>query len=159
MKGMRDNKGPITSSALNKIMKKFEDTGSLVSRQRSGRPSTAAAVATTVEQAVQSMLVVAARGECSAREVSRQTGVSYKSVLRALRITLRRYPYKLQHNQELKRLTLTLAEILRIWYSIRWLHTELWTDEAHFTLSGAVNTPNCRVWTTENPHVFVELPL
>ncbi|GIX75882.1 hypothetical protein CEXT_745091 [Caerostris extrusa] len=52
---MRDSKGPITSSALKKMMKKFEATGSLASRQRSGRPSTAAAVATTVEQTVQSM--------------------------------------------------------------------------------------------------------
>ncbi|GIY38040.1 hypothetical protein CEXT_229601 [Caerostris extrusa] len=38
MKGMRDSKGPITSSALKKMMKKFEATGSLASRQRSGRP-------------------------------------------------------------------------------------------------------------------------
>ncbi|GIY91772.1 hypothetical protein CEXT_565351 [Caerostris extrusa] len=47
---MRDSKGPITSFALKKMMKKFEATGSLTSRQRSGHPSTAAAVATTVEQ-------------------------------------------------------------------------------------------------------------
>ncbi|GFQ67504.1 transposable element tc3 transposase [Trichonephila clavata] len=78
MKGMRDSKGPITSSALNKMMKKLEATGSLASRQRSGRLSKAAAVATTVEQTVQSMSSVAeAHRECSARDVSRQTGVSY----------------------------------------------------------------------------------
>ncbi|GIX78558.1 glycine receptor subunit alphaZ1 [Caerostris darwini] len=102
MKGMRDSKGPITSSALKKMMKKFEATGSLALRQRSERLSTAAAVATTVEQTVQSMSAVAAHGECSAREVSRQTGVPYGSVWKALRITLKRYPYKLQHKQELK---------------------------------------------------------
>ncbi|GIY94153.1 hypothetical protein CEXT_299341 [Caerostris extrusa] len=62
MKGMRDSKGPIKSS-----LKKFETTGSLASRQRSGRPSIAAAVATTVQQTVQSMSAVAAHGECSAR--------------------------------------------------------------------------------------------
>ncbi|GIZ00097.1 transposable element tc3 transposase [Caerostris extrusa] len=99
---MRDSKGPITSSALMKMMKKFEATSSLTARQRSGRPSTAAAVATAVEQAGQSMSAVAAHGECSAREVSMQTGVSYGSVWKALRITLKRYPYKLQHKQELK---------------------------------------------------------
>ncbi|GFT15723.1 transposable element tc3 transposase [Nephila pilipes] len=48
------------------------------------------------------MSAVSAHGECSARDVSRQTGVSLESVLRALRITLKRYPYKLQHNHELK---------------------------------------------------------
>ncbi|GFV40720.1 hypothetical protein TNCV_5055001 [Trichonephila clavipes] len=66
---MRDSKRPITSSAL----KKFEATCSLASRQRSGSPSTAAAVAPTVEQTVQSMSVVALHGDCNAREVSRQT--------------------------------------------------------------------------------------
>ncbi|GFX64508.1 transposable element tc3 transposase [Trichonephila clavipes] len=102
MKDMRDSKGAITFSALNKIMKKIEATGSLASRQRSRRSLTSAAVATRVKQTVQSMSAVAPHEECSAREVSRQTGVSYGSVWRALRITLRRYPYKLQHNQELK---------------------------------------------------------
>ncbi|GFX15715.1 hypothetical protein TNCV_2132011 [Trichonephila clavipes] len=67
---MRDIKGPITSSALNKMMKRFDVTGSMASSQRSGRPSTAAAVVTTVEQTVQSMSVIAVHGECSAREVS-----------------------------------------------------------------------------------------
>ncbi|CAL1300263.1 unnamed protein product [Larinioides sclopetarius] len=41
--------------------------GSLASRPRSGRPSAAADVAPTVEQAVQSMSAVSAHGECSAR--------------------------------------------------------------------------------------------
>ncbi|GIX70140.1 hypothetical protein CEXT_3021 [Caerostris extrusa] len=45
---------------------------------------------------------VAAHGECSARDVSRQTRMSYGSIWKALRITLKRYPYKLQHKQELK---------------------------------------------------------
>lgn len=165
MKGMRDSKGPITSSALNKMMKKFEATGSFASRPRSGRPLAAAAVVTTVEQTVQSKSAVSAHGECSAREVSRQTGVSYGSVWRALRITLKRYPYKLQHNQELKPLDFDsrqdFANLVfnKMEEQHDWLHTVLWTDEAHFTLSGAVNTHNCRVWTTENPHAFVEVPL
>ncbi|GIY02606.1 hypothetical protein CDAR_462751 [Caerostris darwini] len=156
MKGMRDSKGPITSSALKKMMKKFEATGSLASRQRSGRPSTAAAVATTVE----SMSAVAAHGECSAREVSRQTGVSYGSVWKALRITLKRHPYKLQHKQELKppdfdsRRGFANLVFNKMEEQHDWLHTVLWTDEAHFTLSGAINTHNCLVWITENPHAF-----
>ncbi|GIY59006.1 transposable element tc3 transposase [Caerostris extrusa] len=164
MKGMRDSKGPITSSALKKMLKKFEATGSLASRQ-SGRPSTAAAVATTVVQTVQSMAAVAAHGECNAREVSRQTGVSYRSVWKALRITLKRYPHKLQHKQELKPPDFDssrgFANLVfnKMEEQHDWLHTVLWTDEAHFTLSGAANTHNCRVWTTENPHAFVEVPL
>ena len=165
MKGKRSRKGPITPSALIKMMKKFESTGSLASRPRSGRPSTTAAVVTTVEQTVQSMSAISAHGESSAREVSRQTGVSYGSVWRALRITLKMYPYKLQHNQELKPPDFDSRRDFANWVFNKmdeqhdWLHTVLWTDEAHFTLSGAVNTHNCRVWTTENPHAFVEIPL
>ncbi|GFU03451.1 uncharacterized protein TNCV_797501 [Trichonephila clavipes] len=40
-----------------------------------------------------------------------------------------------------------------------WLSNLLWTDEAHFTLRGSVNTPNCRIWATENPRTVVETPL
>ncbi|GFY45088.1 hypothetical protein TNIN_139211 [Trichonephila inaurata madagascariensis] len=60
MKGMRDRKGLITSSTLNKMMNKFEATGFLASCQRSGSPS---AVATTLEQTGQSMSAVAAHGK------------------------------------------------------------------------------------------------
>ena len=101
MKGMRDGKGPITSSALYKMMK-FEATGPLASLPRNRCPSAAFAVATTVQQTVQSMSAVSAHVECSARELSRQTGVLYGSIERSLRISLKQYLYKLQHNQELK---------------------------------------------------------
>ncbi|GFQ88992.1 transposable element tc3 transposase [Trichonephila clavata] len=141
-------------------MRKFEATDSLASRQRSGRPSTAPAIATTVEETEQSMSAVAAHRECSAREVSKQTGVLYGSVWRALRITLQRYPYKMQHNQELKPSDFDYCRDFVVFNKMEeqhdWLHTVLWTDEAHFTLSGAVNTHSCRVWTTENPHAFVK---
>ncbi|GFX07898.1 hypothetical protein TNCV_4161671 [Trichonephila clavipes] len=56
-------------------MKKFEAIGSLTSCQISGRPSTAAVVVRTLEQTAQFMLVIALYGECSAREVLKQTGV------------------------------------------------------------------------------------
>ncbi|GFX83506.1 uncharacterized protein TNCV_324551 [Trichonephila clavipes] len=40
-----------------------------------------------------------------------------------------------------------------------WLSNLLWTDEAHFTLRGSVNTYNCRIPATENPRTVVETPL
>ena len=40
-----------------------------------------------------------------------------------------------------------------------WLCCVLWTDEAHFTLGGSVNSHSCRVWATENPRTVVETPL
>ena len=62
MKGMQNGIGLITSSELNKMMN-FEATGFLASRLRSGRPSAAAAVATTVDLTVQSISAVSAHGE------------------------------------------------------------------------------------------------
>ncbi|GFX94615.1 uncharacterized protein TNCV_3088441 [Trichonephila clavipes] len=40
-----------------------------------------------------------------------------------------------------------------------WMSNLLWTDEAHFTLRGSVNTHNCRIWATKNPRTVVETPL
>ncbi|KAF8794360.1 hypothetical protein HNY73_002349 [Argiope bruennichi] len=84
MNGMRDGKGPMTCSALTKMMLKFEATSSLSSRPRSGRPTASATLVPTVEQNMQSMSAVSAHGVCCDREISRQTGLSYRSVWIAL---------------------------------------------------------------------------
>ena len=34
----------------------------------------------------------------------------------------------------------------------------IFLDEAHFDLGGYVNTQNCRIWGTENPHAYTEKP-
>ena len=56
MRDMPGEKGPITSSALNKMIKQFGATGCLASCPISGRPSEAATVATTVEFRAQSKI-------------------------------------------------------------------------------------------------------
>ncbi|UYV84904.1 hypothetical protein LAZ67_X003942 [Cordylochernes scorpioides] len=40
-----------------------------------------------------------------------------------------------------------------------WLSNVLWTDDAHFSLNGEVNTQSSRIWATENPRIFTEMPL
>jgi hypothetical protein len=35
----------------------------------------------------------------------------------------------------------------------------IFSDEAHFHLSGYVNKQNCRIWGTENPHAVEEKPM
>ncbi|GFY66457.1 uncharacterized protein TNIN_419631 [Trichonephila inaurata madagascariensis] len=69
-----------------------------------------------------------------------------RSVWRARRITLRRYPYKLQHNEDLKPPDFDshrdFANLVfnKMEEQHDWLYTVFWTDEAHFTLSGTVTS-------------------
>ncbi|GFV50115.1 uncharacterized protein TNCV_3646171 [Trichonephila clavipes] len=35
----------------------------------------------------------------------------------------------------------------------------LFSDEAHFWLNGYVTKQNCRIWSEDNPQVYVETPL
>ncbi|GBO07198.1 hypothetical protein AVEN_18873-1 [Araneus ventricosus] len=49
---------------------------------------------------------------------------------------------------------LNLLDFLaRIAVDISWRWNILWSDEAHLTLYGLVNTQNCRIWGTANPNV------
>ena len=34
----------------------------------------------------------------------------------------------------------------------------IFSDEAHFDLGGYINQQNCRIWGTENPHAYIEMP-
>ncbi|GFY13504.1 uncharacterized protein TNCV_4958741 [Trichonephila clavipes] len=40
-----------------------------------------------------------------------------------------------------------------------WPWNILWSDEAHFHFDGSVNTHNCRIWETDNPHSTLRVPL
>ncbi|UYV76569.1 hypothetical protein LAZ67_14001206 [Cordylochernes scorpioides] len=164
-KGIRRGKGPMSCYSLRRMIKNFEKTGSLEAKPRSGRPSTRKSVAVTVSQNVEAIETLSTYGEVSARQVSRQTGISYGTVWRALRIFLKKYPYKIQRFHELKVGDFEKRQEFAAWVfqqidiDENWLSNVLWTDEAHFSLDGEVNTQNSRIWATENPRIFTEMPL
>ncbi|UYV75817.1 hypothetical protein LAZ67_13001433 [Cordylochernes scorpioides] len=114
---------------------------------------------------VEAIETLSTYGEVSARQVSRQTGISYGTVWRALRIFLKKYPYKIQRFHELKVGDFEKRQEFAAWVfrqidiDENWLSNVLWTDEAHFSLNGEVNTQNSRIWATENPRIFTEMPL
>ncbi|GFX63234.1 transposable element tc3 transposase [Trichonephila clavipes] len=82
-----------------------------------------------------------------------------------MRNILRYYPYKLQFVQELlpsdfeTRYLFSLQFLARLQVDPEWPWNILWTDEAHFHLDGSVNTHNCRIWETDNPHCTLRVPL
>ena len=68
------------------------------------------------------------------------------------------YPYKLLFLQQLKtqdhaaRFDFALNFLSRMQVDEYWPSHILWTDEAHFTSDGAVNTQNSRIWGSTNPY-------
>ena len=84
---MRDSKRPIMSSVFNKMMKKFEGTGT---------SSRCCCYNNGADGAIH------VGSFCTWGMQCLKSFEADKSVWRALRRTLKQYPYKLQHNQELK---------------------------------------------------------
>ncbi|GFS61082.1 transposable element tc3 transposase [Trichonephila clavipes] len=82
-----------------------------------------------------------------------------------MRNILRYYPYKLQLVQELlphdfeTRHLFSLQFLARLEVDPERPWNILWTDEAHFHLDGSVNTHNCRIWESDNPHSTLQVPL
>ncbi|GFT86357.1 RNA-directed DNA polymerase from mobile element jockey [Trichonephila clavipes] len=162
---LRRGKGPLTNAAVARMISKFEATGCLDDRPRSGRPSTRRNAAETVKDEMETVAGSSMHGEVSARAVARRTGFPYTTVWLALRRTLRCYPYKIHRHHELLPGDSVNRRAFAVWAFQKmaedddWLSNLLWTDEAHFTLRGSVNTHNCRIWATENPRTVVETPL
>ncbi|GFU29914.1 uncharacterized protein TNCV_1686921 [Trichonephila clavipes] len=75
------------------------------------------------------------------------------------------YPYKLQLMQELlphdfkNRHLFALQFLARLEVDPEWPWNILWTDRAHIHFYGSVNTHNCRVWESGNPHPTLQVPL
>ncbi|GFW58546.1 uncharacterized protein TNCV_718461 [Trichonephila clavipes] len=147
------------------MIARFEKTGHLGVQSDRGRKSTRSDVVEDVATAIVDQSMDNVIGCSSARAVPRHLGVPYSTVWNVLRKVVHFFPYKIRHNQQLmandreKRLTFALTFLARVEVDASWPWKILWSDEAHFHLSGTVNTHNCRIWETENPPTFQEIPL
>ena len=100
----------------------------------------------------------------SVRSLSRQLKISTTSTWRILREELKKYPYRIQLKEKLtpqnKESRVHFANRIsdRIEADSSFLQNILFTDEAHFHLSGHVNRQNMRIWGDENPHEAVNAP-
>ncbi|GFS48265.1 uncharacterized protein TNCV_2296521 [Trichonephila clavipes] len=147
------------------MITRIEKTGHLGVQPGQGRKSTRSDVVEDVATAIVDQSMDNVIGCSSARAVSRHLGVPYSTVWNVLRKVVHFFPYKIRHNQQLmandreKRLTFALTFLARVEAHASWPWKILWSDEAHFHLSGTVNTHNCLILDTENPRTFQENPL
>lgn len=143
---------------IRRTVDKFEREYTLLdlkppTRARTGRSEeNIAAVAASLEE----------DHEQSIRRRSAALGLSRETTRRILRLDLGQHPYKMVLTQELKPLDHQMRREFADW-ALEMLdenpefgQTIIFSDEAHFWLSGNVNNQNCRYWSDHQPEIFEE---
>lgn len=149
-----------SKNTIKSLYRKFTETGSVSDRSRCGR------LRSIRTEAVINIVSadVAANPKSSIRKRSTQLSVSRSSLQRILRSELKLYPYKIQLIQEITandpQQRLEYAEsFLHLCEEASFIDNVIFSDEAHFYLSGHVNRHNSRIWSNENPQEIQERPL
>lgn len=150
-----------TERTIRNVVKKFEETGSIGDRLRPAQRR-GVRLAENIAAVRES---VAEEPGVSIRRRSQVLGFSYGSLWRILHQDLHLHPYKIQLTQELKPRDHGQRRIYADWVleqqevDADFSKKVLFSDEAHFQLSGYVNKQNSRIWGDENPHNIHETPL
>ena len=138
---------PFFITTVTRLIAKFEETGSVADKPRSGRPSVTEDTVEEVKQVLRHQSSTSDLGSTSVRAIATEVAVSKTTVHKILRNTLNLFPYKLQRLQSLEE----SDRPKRVEFA-EWLlaHREiipdiLWSDKANFSLDGMVNTHNCRI--------------
>ena len=146
---------------ITKLVKKFQSTGSVVDRARTGRPK-AARSAANIELVRRAVLQ---SPETSTRRRNLQLGLSRTTLRRVLNDDLNLFPYKIQIKQQLNDGDKQSRLVMCRWFNGMleaddgWINDVWFTDEAHFYLNGLVNKQNYRFWGSEKPGYIAERPL
>lgn len=144
-----------------KIVEKFEQTGSV----EDVRTPVHARIARTAENIAAVRDSVAEEPSTSTRRRAQQLHLSRSSLMNIMHKDLHLHAYKVQLAQELKPLDHSKRrEWAEWWQEMATVDDQfskkiIFSDEAHFHLSGFVNKQNCRIWANENPRVIVEKPM
>ncbi|GFW73585.1 uncharacterized protein TNCV_1540401 [Trichonephila clavipes] len=158
-------KGPLTAINIRLMVTKFEETGSSNVRPGRGRKPVSTEAIEKVALQVEEDKASNVQASTSVRRVAEALELARSTVQKIMRNILRYYPYKLQLVQELlprdfeTRYLFSLQFLARLEVDPEWHWNILWTDEAHFHLDGSVNTHNCRIWESDNPHSTLQVPL
>lgn len=150
---LHPNRPQITQSCVSKLLKKFNETGSVKDKLHTGRPKTA----TDDDTSLNVLLSIQENPHLSSREVGRVHAISHRSVLKQLHKE-KFHPYKMQLVQELvqddfeKRVEFCNTMLEKFNMDLEFGKKIVFTDEATFMLHGFYNKQNYRYWCQENPH-------
>jgi len=152
------NRNPISRSTVQKTVRRFEETGSVKDRPRSGRPRDA----TNEEKSLDVLLSVTENPHTSIPKLEQEHGIAKGSIHKILKRNSF-HPYKIFVTQELtegdfdRRIEFCNEMITRYDRDPNWFNFIIFSDEATFELNGAVNRHNCRYWSDVNPHWMTDL--
>ena len=147
-----------TERTIQRIIAKFEESGSVTDRAVPVRRRNAR----SVENIVAVTESVREDPDLSIPRRSQGVGLSATSTWRIMRKDLGLFPYKIQLAQELKPEDHESRRTFADWV-LEQLETDphfgekiIFSDEAHFWMNGFVNKQNCRIWGASNPHQYQE---
>ena len=153
---------PFSASTVVRLIQKFRKTGSVLDAPRSGRPSVSDDVIEMVNDANNEGKDESIAGCFSAHDISKAIAIPYSTVRKVLRTKLACKPYHIKKVQALHEGDPQRRLDFATWLldqNSSLLRSILWTDEAHFLLTGHVSIRHCVLWSTENPHQTESAPL
>ncbi|XP_018375240.1 PREDICTED: uncharacterized protein LOC108769006 [Trachymyrmex cornetzi] len=149
----RNGLTPISKSTVERTIRRFNDTGSVKDRPKTGRPMTT----TNFDNSLNVLLSFIDDPHSSTRKVSQEHEISTMSVHKILKKN-GFHPYKVNLVHELneddfdRRVEFCEYMMSRIDDDHNFLSRIVFSDEATFQLNGTLNRHNCRYWETTNPN-------
>lgn len=148
---------PPTRLSICRLRDKFNNTGSICNASKAGRPVTI----TTPENEMTVAQTYVQSPKKSKKRASIELGIERRSLGRLMkRLRLKMYIPRLTHglleddpDRRLQFCEIMLNEEL---HGTGIISKIVWSDEAHFKLSGAVNRYNCVYYSPDNLHVTIE---
>lgn len=118
-----------------------------------------------VTSAMEKLASDSAARSTSAHEAIRHLGITSSTVRNIVYEVFDLCPYRLQSCHRIlpadsvEREAFTRWAFFKIEQNPTWIYNIFWTDEAHFLFYDDVNTYNCNIWITSNPHEHTLKPL
>lgn len=135
----------------------FRETGSVGHKSRTGRPTVRSEQ--VINDVRQRMVNEPTK---PLKHLSQEIGLSYGTCQKIVKKNLHMHPYKMQSHQAILPVDYPRRRAYCQWFANNLieddnlLNLSFFSDEAWFHLSGYVNSQNTRMWSSENPHIFIE---